>query len=258
MTAVLLTGGAGRIGRVLRTELAGRYATLRIFDRNATEALHPSEDHIVGDLADMDAVHRAMAGMDAVIHLGGLPDEAPFEDILQSNILGTYHIFEAARHSGVPRVVYASTNHVTGFYGTKDAVSVEMPMRPDTFYGVSKGFGELLAQLYHDKWGLEVVCLRIGSFRSEPSDERQLSTWLSHRDGAQLIAQAVEAELPGLVTAYAVSDNSRNWWSIDPARMSLGYKPVDDAEAFADRVAAAPFRHQGGAFTDPSYRGGLG
>lgn len=263
MRTVLITGASGRVGTVLRKGLEGRYG-LRLFDRQAPADVVPSEETVVGDLRDYDDVVAAARGVDAIVHLGGRADEAPFGEILEDNIRGTYHVFEAARREGVPRVVFASTNHVIGFYPAGETIPTDVPYRPDTYYGVSKAFGESLGRLYHDKWGLEVVCLRIGSFRERPEGERQLSTWLSHRDGVSLVRRAIDAEDVGFTVVYGVSDNRRSWWRNGEAARRLGWHPEDDAEAFADAVqrgerdAVPGSDHQGGSFTDAGYGGGLG
>lgn len=264
MTAVLMTGASGRMAAVIRRDLAGRYAPMRLMARRTPEGLLDSEEFIAADLADLDALVEASRGIDVIVHLGGIPDEAPFADILETNIQGTYHVYEAARRAGVPRVVFASTNHVTGFYERAQTITVNDPVRPDTFYGASKVYGEALGRLYHDKWGLEVVSIRIGTFRPEPENDRQLSMWLSHRDGVHLVERAVEAPNIDYLCVYGVSANTRSFWDNAEPAMKLGYLPVDNAEDHADRILAAgpppadtdEHLRQGGQFVRPDYAGG--
>jgi uronate dehydrogenase len=123
-----------------------------------------------------------MDGVDATVHLAGIPQEDSFDRILETNVVGTYNVFEAARNQGCPRVVFASSLHVTGFYDAGERISPELPVRPDSFYGVGKACGENLGRLYADKHGLQVVCVRIGAFAERPTTPRHLSTWLSPRD----------------------------------------------------------------------------
>lgn len=264
---VMYTGGTGRMGVVIRESLAGRYDAVRLLSRSPVDSLHESESVIRGDLTDLAAVEAAAEDVDVIIHLGGISDEAPFEEILESNILGTYNVYEAARRQHVRRVVFASSNHAIGFYPTDVALTASMPVRPDTYYGTSKVFGEGLARLYYDKWGIESVCLRIGSFRQRPEDERQLSTWLSHRDGVELIRCSVETADVGFVVAFGVSANRRSWWKDDPGAASLGFRAVHDSEGFADSVRGRSvavdvqpeaLTRQGGPFTQADYRGGVG
>ncbi|GGJ41547.1 NAD-dependent epimerase/dehydratase family protein [Deinococcus roseus] len=154
---VLITGAKGNIGSVLRRGLTGCFR-LRLSDVEPISELTSNEEQLPCDLRDFDGVLKAMEGMDAVVHLGGIPDEAAFTDLLSVNMLGTHHIYEAARLQGVKRVVFASSNHAVGFYPIHGHIGSEVPPRPDTFYGVSKVLGEALASLYWDKFGLESVC----------------------------------------------------------------------------------------------------
>lgn len=257
MTSVLYTGASGRMASALRESLAGEFEEVRLFARSVPERLFEGEEVALGDLADAEAVERACFGIDVIVHLGGIADESSFDEILSANIVGTQNVFAAARAQRVRRVVFASTNHVIGFYPSTQTIGPDDPPRPDTYYGVSKVFGEALGRLYHDKWGIEVVNLRIGSFRPAPEDERQLSIWLSPGDATHLVRRAVLAEEVGYLTVYGVSANTRSFWDNGAAAAALGYEPQDDAEAYADRIpagTASPL--QGGGFTDPEYIGG--
>ncbi|MEU5903454.1 NAD(P)-dependent oxidoreductase [Micromonospora sp. NPDC047527] len=254
---VIVTGAAGRIGSTVREHLRGEVTQLVLVDRVPVRPTAPTERAIQLDLTDLDAVVDALEGADAVVHLAGLADEAPFADLLDSNVLGTYHVLEAARRHGVRRVVLASSNRVTGFYPVGQVVDPDTPVRPDGFYGVSKVAVEALGRLYADKFGLSVVCLRIGSFEDEPTEARYLATWLSPRDGVGFIRAAITVPDVHFVTAYAVSANTRAFWDT-AAGAQLGYLPVDDAERYAARVpgSEAPSdatAFQGGAYTSPEY-----
>jgi uronate dehydrogenase len=173
---VLITGAAGRIGRYLRDGLPPLGWQLRLLD---IQPIQTDEDAVVADIRDADALDAAMEGMDAVVHLAGIASEAPFEDILDVNIEGSWHVFEAARRAGISRVVYASSNHAVGFTPRASMVGVDIPVRPDSYYGVSKVFGEALGRLYADRHAMSVVCLRIGSCFDRPTTPRMLSTWLT-------------------------------------------------------------------------------
>lgn len=257
MPKVLLTGAAGEIGGVLSDGLGLDDDDLRLLD-----LVEPTEsrerDVMVADITDYPAIVAACDGVDCVIHLAGIPHEAGFSQLLENNILGTFNVFEAARQQGVRRVVYASTNHVVGFHRTADVLDENGPYRPDTLYGVTKVFGETLGRLYHDKYGLEVICLRIGSFRKQPTAHRELSTWLSHGDAIRLFECCISASPVGYVIAYGVSANRRVRWHDDASDL-IGYVPRDDAERFADVVGApaAGDRFHGGAYTNPDHVGGF-
>lgn len=258
MTAVLYTGGGGRMGTVLRAGLAGEFDRVVLYARRDVTDLHPGEEIVLGQLDDVDALAEAMAGIDVVLHFAGIADEAPYADIEDSNITGTWAVLEAARRAGVRRVVYASSHHIIGCYPAGQRIGPDDPVRPDTYYGLSKVFGEGAARLYHDKWGLETVCLRIGAFRPAPEDRRHLSVWLSHRDGTELVRRSVLAEDVGFLVIFGVSANTRAWWDGARAADVLGYRPVDDAEDYADNLAATiQPALQGGIFASPDYRGGV-
>jgi nucleoside-diphosphate-sugar epimerase len=235
---VLITGAAGRIGQVMRTGLKDRYDLRLMYHRTVLEAVE-GEEVAMGSVADMAAIEAAVDGVDAVVHMAGDPStSAPWESVLEKNIQGVYCTYEACRKKGVKRVIFASTNHVTGFYEQDGAYTTpEMPERPDSLYGVSKAFGEDLGRYYVDEYGLEVICLRIGSFQPdsavrERQGDRILSTWLSHRDCVQLVRCGIEADVRFGIY-YGISGNTRAYWDIQSARQELGYEPEDNAERLA-------------------------
>lgn len=256
--AIMYTGGAGRVGTVLRAGLEGRYPEVRLLVQSPGTDLLQGETEFVGDLSDLDLLTELSRGVDTIVHLGGIADERSFAEILENNIVGTYNLFEAARRAGVRRVIFASSNHAIGFYPSDTKIDNKVLPRPDSYYGVSKAFGETLGRLYHDKWGLEVVNLRIGSFREAPGEARQLSTWLSHRDAISLIQRSIDAPDVGYQIVYGVSANTRNFWENQAGIDALGWQPLDNAESFADQFTGqtAP-AHQGGGYVDPDYTGGL-
>src|SRR5689334_1798784 len=169
---LLLTGAAGGLGRVLRPRLKPWCTTLRLSDIADLGTASSGEELQHVALEKADEVHALLDGVDAVVHLGGVSVEGPFEPILQANIVGAYNLYEGARRHAVKRIVFASSNHVTGFYRQDEVIDPSMPMRPDGHYGLSKAFGENHAQFYFDRYGLETVSLRIGSSFPEPKDRR--------------------------------------------------------------------------------------
>jgi uronate dehydrogenase len=232
---VLLTGAAGGVGTMLRSLLKGVYSELRLSDIAEPQGLGKDENFVPADLADMAAVEKVVKGIDGIIHLGGVSIEKPWEMIHQANIVGGYNLFEAARRHGVKRVVFASSNHAMGFYRRNRRVGTEALVRPDSRYGVSKAFGEALAALYADKYGLRVLCIRIGNVTDKPADARRLSIWISPDDLVQLIRIGLEHPALGYEVVYGASDNARSWWD-NAAAFRLGYKPTGRAE---DHVAHA-------------------
>ena len=235
---VLITGAAGRIGQVMRCGLKERYDLRLMYHRTVLEA-EEGEEVVLGSVADLAAITEAVDGVDAVVHMAGDPEtSATWESVLEKNIQGVYCTYEACKNKGVKRVIFASTNHVTGFYELDGVYTTpEMPERPDSLYGVSKAFGEDLGRYYVDQYGLEVICLRIGSFQPdsaviERKSDRILSTWLSHRDCVQLVWRSIEAD-QNFGIYYGISGNARAYWDIQNARQELGYAPEDDAERLA-------------------------
>jgi uronate dehydrogenase len=259
VSTILMTGAAGQVGTMLRSRLARPDRTLRLLDIAPLTA-GPGEEAIQASITDLDAMTAACQGADAVIHLGGYAGEESWDDILDVNIGGSYATFEAARRAGVPRVIYASSNHAVGF-----APRASFPVpdyafpAPDTYYGVGKVASEGLASLYHHRYGLDTICVRILTCAELPTTPRSLSTWLSPDDAGRLFEACLTAPSPGFRVIFGVSANTRGGWvSLGEAR-ALGYEPKDDAEIYADQVLARTeidpddpvFRHLGGEFTLP-------
>jgi uronate dehydrogenase len=256
---LLITGAAGGVGTLLRPLLARPDRTLRLLDVADIPDTGDGAELVRASVTDLDALVAACADVDAILHLGGLSTEHPWEQILSVNIDGTYKLFEAAHRAGVPRVVFASTNHTVGFHPRDGRLAPDYLFpRPDTYYGVSKVAGEALGSLYHDRYGLDVVCLRIGGCFAKPLDTRMLETWLSPGDGARLVEAALSVPSPGFKVVWGVSDNKRRWWSLEEGE-AIGYHPQDDAEVYADEVPPTDERflgYLGGAFCSPELDGG--
>ncbi|MFG3102388.1 NAD-dependent epimerase/dehydratase family protein [Streptomyces sp. NPDC048182] len=255
---VAITGAAGTIGAVVRRALRPEAERLLLVDRAPLRPEAGNEEVRPADLRDEAAVRSALAGADRVLHLGGIPDEAPLPDLLGANVLGTHHVLEAARRAGIGRVVLASSNRVTGFHPAGHRTAPDEPVRPDGLYGVSKAAVEALGRLYADKFGLSVICLRIGSFEPEPTEPRHLATWLSPRDTVGYVRAALTApETTRFATVYAVSANTRRFWELpDPA--VLDYAPLDDAEVHAGGIPGAdlppdPAAPQAGPYAAPEF-----
>jgi uronate dehydrogenase len=251
---LLLTGANGNLGRELRPRLKAYCDVLRLSHRSEFGAAGAGEEIAVADLKDKAAVHTMLEGVDAVVHMGGVSTEQPWKPILEGNIIGMVNLYEAARLHKTRRIVFASSNHVTGFYRQDQVVSPKDPVRPDGFYGLSKAFGENLAQLYWDRHGIETVSLRIGSAFAHPRDRRMLATWMSFDDTERLVVAALTAPVVGHSVIYGMSDNSTTWWDNTPAK-HIGYRPRDSSDAFRVEVEA---RQQTLDFGDPAvlYQGG--
>ncbi len=254
---VLLTGAAGSIGAVLARDLPSSGHRLRLLDSKPVAG----DDVVCADITDPAALAAAMTGVSAIVHLAAIPTEAPFADILRANLDGSYQVFEAARRAGVGRIVFASSNHAVGFTPRVPLAGVDVPPRPDTYYGLSKVFGEALGRLYSDRYGMAVACLRIGSFAQQPVTPRHLATWLSHGDAVRLVHACLSYPDLSYAVVYGISANTRAWWDLEPGRR-LGYEPVDDAETYAAQIVAEHGEPDlsaqteafvGGEFTGPEY-----
>lgn len=262
---LLLTGAAGGLGRELRPRLKAYCDELRLSDIQplTPEQAAPGEDIVLCPLQDEAAVMRLVQGVDAIVHLGGVSTEQPWAPILAANIMGVVNLYEAARRHGVQRVVFASSNHVMGFYRQDQVVDAKSPPRPDGFYGLSKAFGEDVAQMYWDRWGIETVSIRIGSSFPEPRDRRMLATWLSYDDLERLVVASLTAPVVGHSIIYGTSDNQASWYDNSLAR-HIGFRPQDSSDRFRAAVEARQpvldrndpaVIHQGGAFVKAAPHG---
>ena len=262
MKTILITGAAGQVGTFLRREYKGKYH-LRLSDMASVDDLADGETFIGAELTDAAAVMAAVDGVDGIVHLGGYSVEGPWQHILDANIIGLYNLYEAARAKGVPRVVFATSNHAVGFYRRDQTIDHTCYPKPDSRYGVSKVFGEAVASLYADKYDVATLCIRIGNVGVRPVDVRRLSIWISPRDIAQLVAIGLDHPDIKFEIVYGMSGNDRTWWDNANA-LRLGYVPADNSETYADEVFKEHSedtgdpkadRHQGGVFVSTEFGG---
>jgi len=221
MPKTLLTGASGRLGSYLRERFAASGRPLL-----ATDLVAPADggEVVLADLADRAAVEALMQDIEAVVHFGGMANEAPWQTILEANIAGTYNVFEAARQAGVKRVIYASSYHVLGMHKVSDApLDRHAEVRPDSLYAVSKLFGENLSRLYYDKFGIACLNVRICA-ANNPGSQRDLKIWCDREDLARLVFAGLDARELGYRTVFAMSDNAGAWYVNEPDQM-LGWKP---------------------------------
>jgi len=261
---LLLTGAAGNLGQVLRERLKPWTDVVRLSDIGDLGAAAPGEEIAACDLADKAAVYEMLEGVDAVLHFGGRSLEAPFEQLMHANIQGTYNLYEGVHKRGIRRVIYASSSHAVGYYPTTERIDADSPLRPDGLYGLTKCFGESLSRYYFDRFGVETVCLRIGSCFPEPRNARMLATFLSYEDFVELVRCALFTPRVGHTITFGTSDNATKWWDNKHAS-HLGYAPKHSSSQFAanfpnsaDYPAAgdAPTIYQGGPFVTagPMYK----
>ncbi len=256
---VFLTGASGNLGRMLTKALAAQGWTLRLTDiAPFPDPLPAGSTFTRADLSDGVTILRLAEGCGAIVHLGGVSTEQPFEDVLGPNIRGLHHIYEAARREGA-RVIFASSNHSVGFHERTETIGADTAFLPDGFYGLSKAYGELMGRLYWHKHGVESVFIRIGSCFPEPVNDRMLASWLSYPDLARLVIRCVMAETVGCQVIWGASDNTRMTWWRDDDRAVVGWTPQDSADPFAGQLAGkvsgdpVEERHMGGAFCAMGY-----
>jgi uronate dehydrogenase len=256
---VLLTGASGALGRVLVRHLGGLGWNLVLTDiAPFPEALPAGAVFTRVDLEDGVAVLRLAEGCGAILHLGGASTDQPFETVIGPNIRGVYHIYEAARREKA-RVVFASSNHSIGFHERGESIGADTHFLPDTYYGLSKAYGELMGRLYWFKHGVESVFVRIGSATPEPVNARMLASWLSYGDFARMIERSVLAKAVGCSVLWGASKNARMTWWRDDARQALGWEPIDSADGFTAQltgvVSGDPVeeRYMGGGYCSADY-----
>lgn len=240
MQTILITGSEGIIGSILKRALVSKYTLLGLGRRKLDRDNYFQAD--IADLENMEGVFKCMGKIDVLIHMAGDPrDDAPWESILKSNIVGLRNIYEMAKRFSVPRVIFASSNHTTGCYegippvlhkqSSPALITVEHGVRPDGDYGSAKVYGEAVARQFYDLYGIESICLRIGTVREhdDPTrEERHMKTWLSHRDLVQLVQKSIESDV-GFGIYYGVSNNTGRFWDISNAERDLGFVPQDNA-----------------------------
>ncbi|MFG6082611.1 NAD-dependent epimerase/dehydratase family protein [Paracoccus litorisediminis] len=265
MKKLLVTGGAGILGRALAER------GIKGWHLRSLALSHPPDypaqvERNDGDICDPDALRRAVAGCDAVLHLAcRYADAIGFEETLDVNYRATLDLMEASVQAGVSHVVFASSNHVQGFHPRRNApLSEGDALRPDGWYAVSKIWGEAVMALYADARGMTTTSLRIGSSCAKVMDERQFHMWLGFDDFVELVRIAIERPGPGHVALNAVGDCEGAFFDNSRAK-ALGYAPRQNPRAhLADPAvpdtAPAPDifgRSLGGAFARANFRADL-
>ncbi|ACI58624.1 NAD-dependent epimerase/dehydratase (plasmid) [Rhizobium leguminosarum bv. trifolii WSM2304] len=258
MKRIALTGATGRVGTLLRPLLRAHFGHVSLIDLQEPAGLCDNETFVRADLTKLDEATAALKDIDGVVHLAGIASGTDMNAILHANVLGTCNLYEAARINKVERVVYASSNHATGFYPRGEIISPLDPMRPDSPYGLSKCWGELVAGLYYDTSGIRSLSIRIGNAGTYPNSERSIAIWISARDLAQLVRIGLSHPSIAATVVYGVSDTDEKWWDNDLATR-LGYRPEDRPRDHAriEQGSEGPvaLAFQGGGFCEINHDG---
>lgn len=238
---LLITGSQGLIGNLLWQNFANEFDLYGV-----DSGLRKSTDHVFrADISNFEQLQTAFEkihSLDYILHLAADPRmDGDWQSILMNNIVGTRNVYELAKRSGVKRVVFASSNHVTGAYEgfppslhtqpNPRLITPQDPIRPDGYYGVSKATGEALARMYYELYGLESICLRIGYVLKDDNPfghAHNQSVWLSHRDLVQLVRKSLLADVKFAIY-YGVSNNQKRFWDISNVIEEIGYQPEDSA-----------------------------
>ncbi|WP_025719516.1 NAD-dependent epimerase/dehydratase family protein [Paenibacillus sp. 1-18] len=240
---LLITGATGTIGKVIYEGLKreGKYVITAADLKRDDEAGIVEMD--IHDAARLDDLTR---GVDTVLHFAWIKDEGDFlGKVLSGNVSGAYKLYEAAVQNGVRRIIFASSNHATGFYKVGETVNVEDPCRPDSFYGLSKCYIELLGRLYADQGKISSFNIRIGNFPGDdqPHSERAAHIWISERDMLHLTICSIEARSDmGYLNLYGTSANTDNYYDISYLEELIGYKPQDNAAELLEQAQKNGFR----------------
>lgn len=232
---ILITGAAGTIGVEVRGFLLNQGFNLYSCDRIPFKKIHSNEKIFNIDIRHMLAIACLFESCSSIIHLAGAAYAVCWNNVLSNNINGTYHIFETARKVNIKRVIFASSVHVTGFYPVSKKVDINDLPRPDSFYGVSKLFGENIGQLYFDKYNIQTFSLRIGSYKLVPTNKHDLGFWLSPRDFNHLLLQCLNSTYKKCLTIYATSNNSNSFY-INASVKEINYFPIDNAEDYSHLI----------------------
>ena len=232
---IVLTGASGRLGSYLREPLSKITKKLVSTDKDDIGKTLHNEVFKKLNIKNFKDVNKILKKTDLIIHFGGYSKEGPFQEILDSNILGTYNIWKSAKKNKIKRIIFASSIHSVGMYRANETINHKVMHKPDTFYGLSKCFGENLAQMYWDKCGIECLTIRILSC-AKVTSKRSLSTWLSYDDLIRIVIQSTKIKKLGFEIIYGVSNNKRLNVDNTNATRKLNIDIKDNAEKFLNKL----------------------
>ena len=248
---VLITGVSGLIGGLVLRDLSGKYEFSGLSRRPVAGITHTQ-----ADITDFEKVRAARRGMDMVLHLAAETQDYDDWDKVMSNTMGgTLNMYRAAQEAGVKRVVFTSTgstmcgyewyegspygklaaNELQKLPATEKMLSYLDPPRPDSFYGVGKLFGENTGRLFSDKYGMSVICIRLGAVLpgDRPEMVRHFPGYLSQGDAVQMVDKCLDAPDSVRFDIFdAISENSRRWRDTGHAKDVIGWRPTGSSDRF--------------------------
>ena len=243
---ILITGMSGLIGGMAGCHLFGQGHKIRALNRRKVDVVESFE----ADIKNLKDIKPAFKNIDVVLHFSAyLGQNDDWNKHLDTNIIGCYNVFEASRLAGVKNLIFASSGATQSFYASEEPIKSAIdgrwddfenqekkildyfdPPRPGDIYGASKIWGETLGRLYSDKFGMSVICIRIGRVTKEntPENSAHAAVYCSHRDLNQIIEKSVnKIDQVEFEVIYAVSDNKGRFRDISNAKKIVGYEPQD-------------------------------
>lgn len=245
---ILVTGAAGALGRVAVKGLKETGYRVAGLDINPCPAC---DEQFVGDLQDESLCQAACRGVDVLIHLGAVPDDAPFiTELMPANVGGLYQILTAAQKQGIKRFVLASSGQVVWGRQQKGPwpIGVDEPPSPRFWYAVTKELSEIAGKMFHREYGIDVLSVRLGACPRNPEhaelveqNEVHRDVYFSPRDASRFFVSTVEAATGfGYQIVYACSlPTLRPRYDLQPLADLLGFVPVDRWPDYMDEYWGA-------------------
>ena len=250
---ILITGASGLIGGLVLRDLSGSYEFSGLSRRPVGGI-----PHTTASITDLEAIRPAFRGMDGVLDMGVSVVVDNRDDQMEVTALGTLNVFRAAQEAGVKQVVFMSSGSTMCGWEWDDTLpygrlargewdgltewpllDTRTPARPDSPYAVAKLFGEHVGRFFSDRYGMQVIAIRLGGVLREdqPNLIRQFPGYLAQADAVQMIDRCLSAPATMRYEIFdAISDNWPKWRDTSPAKRLLGWRPPGSSARF-DRKA---------------------
>jgi uronate dehydrogenase len=239
---ILITGGLGRIGKEIISLLEKNFEVTIL---ESPRKKHTQNKNVIYcDISNQEDLNKAFVNMDAIVHLAAISDEDDFiEKIMPTNIAGTYNIFECAKNSSIKKIIFASTFQTIWNYPNNKTITTDMPPRPFNMYACSKIFGENVGRYYSEKYGMSVICLRIGYFlpygHEWLQDTEKRKCWCSPKDLDQIITKSILNETINYDVFFAISENENSFLDISNMKEKIKYESIDGVKKLEQKIQIA-------------------